>query len=231
MPANPAPDGENCRAVLGPGSSAHNRSCRDSRPRISRSCRVCDRRGRRASHKDRPPTRSIRNAPVRRTAPPRRFPPPVRCPSDCWRKTSSPGRRAPEPQPSLRDGRGRPASAPSRAGSRHIPCRLHPRRGRRGPLGSRPRPENCQRCRPAIPALPFRRARLHRLDPRCVSPIAQQKGASSLLPAPLPEKGCYSRNAGYSAAARCGSINRDTHLLRRRRPSRYIASNSADGKE
>ena len=31
----------------------------------------------------------------------------------------------------------------------------------------------------------------------------------------------------YSAAALAGSMNRDTHLLRRFRPSRYIASNSA----
>ena len=39
------------------------------------------------------------------------------------------------------------------------------------------------------------------------------------------------RRLGYSAAALAGSINRETHLLRRLRPSRYIASNSAAGKE
>src|SRR6266480_6067567 len=70
---------------------------------------------------------------------------------------SCPWRSAPAPPRSPPGARGRPASARSRAGNRCTPCHSRPRRDRPCPRGSPPRRRNCQRCRPATPASPFRR--------------------------------------------------------------------------
>ena len=72
--------GGSCRRLSGQSSSARSRSCRDSRPRTSGSCRGGGRRGPGAWHRRRPRCRSWRSGPGRRRGRHRRSPRPEAMP-------------------------------------------------------------------------------------------------------------------------------------------------------